>query len=76
MELVLVWGYVSVGGVSLIQCVVSVGGVIFGLGICECGWSYFWSGDMGVWAELVLVWGYVSVGGVSFGLGICECGRS
>ncbi len=46
MELVLVWGYVSVGGVSLIQCVVSVGGVIFGLGICECGWSYFWSGDM------------------------------
>ncbi len=51
-ELVLVWGYVSVAGVS------------FCLGICECG------------KELVLVWGYVSVGGVSFCLGICECGRS
>ncbi len=28
-ELVLVWGYVSVGRVSFVQCVVSVGGVIF-----------------------------------------------
>ncbi len=38
-ELVFVWGYVSVGGVSLVQCVMSVGGVSFGLVICECGRS-------------------------------------
>ncbi len=29
----------SVGGVSFVQCVMSVGGVSFGLGICECGRS-------------------------------------
>ncbi len=38
-ELVFVWRYVSVGVVSLVQCVMSVGGVSFGLGICECGRS-------------------------------------
>ncbi len=38
-ELVLVWGYVSVGGVSLVWGYVSVGGVSFGLVICECGRS-------------------------------------
>ncbi len=38
-ELVLVWGYVSVGGVSFVQCVMSVGGVSFCLEICECGLS-------------------------------------
>ncbi len=29
----------SVGGVSFVQCVMSVGGISFGLGICECGRS-------------------------------------
>ncbi len=50
-ELVFVWRYVSVGvvslvqcvmsvgGVSFVQCVMSVGGVSFGLRICECGRS-------------------------------------